>query len=146
MIEASAHEARVLQLNVTSHPGLLAVVLGMLSIRFFQGDLLPPGQCTHQQYRFKSKMQEVGAAMKSLQNCVEKPPLSQGEEYINDQIAVLKLPVLVGELFEISGFEPVIKIPVCGDSSFSVMTAKHLYASIALRSGISFKLVQQAEQ
>lgn len=144
IIEATSHEARVLQQNVTSHPGLLSVVLGMLSIRFSERDVMQPGEDLLQHALFKSNMREAGEALKSLQNCVEKPPLSQGTDYINDQIAVLKLPVLIGDLFAAAGFEPVVQIKMCPVNSGFLASAQHLYTSIAMRSGFSFNFVQQA--
>lgn len=149
VVEASVHEALVMQTNISSHPGLLSVVLGMLSIRVSQSPPLAKGspdradcaeylQKLKDQALFAQKMQVVGKALASLQNCIQKPPLSQGEAYIQDQVAIIQLPELVRELFAIAGYDPVIRIPAAVRNSAGFLTTKNQYESIGQRSGISF--------
>lgn len=150
IIEATVHESMVLQANVASHPGMISVVLGMLSIRVSKSlaDCRESAGKASLEYIqkqnahafFDQKLLEVGAALASLQNCSEKPPLSQGHAYILDQIAVIQLPDLVRELFDVAGYEPTVKIHPSLRADGNFITTKNRYESTGKRSGISFSL------
>lgn len=148
ILKSSAHESLVLQANVASHPGMLSVVLGMLSIRVAQSlaeSRESAGKNTidfinkqKDKALFDEKLREVGVGLTALQNCSEKPPLSQGHAYILDQIEIIRLPDLVRDLFECAGYEPTVEIHSSFRADGNFITTKHRYESIGKRSGISF--------
>lgn len=151
IIQASMHEAMVLHSNVGNHPAMLAVVLGMLSIRVGQdapgsSSSAPSIQKLKDQALFKQKMSVVGAALTSLQNCSVKPPLTQGEAYVLDQVAVIQLPELVRDLFETAGFEPVVALPYSERDWGTLLTTRHLYQAIGLKSGFSFTFIGESKK
>lgn len=148
ILKSSLHEALMLQANVTSHPGMLSVVLGMLVIRVEQDFSEQCGSAgmnnadflgkQKDKALFDKKLIEVGVALTSLQNCSEKPPLSQGHVYILDQVQIIRLPELVRDLFESAGYEPVVEIHPLMRADGNFITTKNRYESIGKRSGISF--------
>lgn len=134
IIQVTKHEAMVLQSNASTHAGFLSVVLALLSLRFLAAALSGSAEVA----AFNKQMSLVANALESLQKCSEKPPLSMGEAYILDQVAIIRLPQMVRELFELAGFAPVIEVPsMAGD--WSVRTPEHLYLLHGERSGITFE-------
>lgn len=120
--------------NVRSQPGLLSVAIAMLCHR------VAGTFATHEdKERFDARLGLVGVALTSLQNCSEKPPLSNGYQYIKDQMELIRLPSLVDGLFTCAGYKPEIDVP-CEPHSSTFIALQHLFKDQKIRSGITFNL------
>lgn len=133
-ILATELESVQIQHAVGKHAVLLSIVLAMLAIRVEEERPAPEDRAVFQQ-----KLAAVGEALESLQNCSETPPLSKGAAYITDQMAVIKLPQMVKDLFGAVDCKPEVLLHPAFDRPFFQVNA-WLYDGHRLKSGITFKI------
>jgi hypothetical protein len=132
IIDASQRESALLQRHINNLPGMLSVILAILSLRVKDGACSPKNRAVYDE-----KMSLAGWALKSLQNCCVSPPLSSGLDYVHDQAAIILLPSIVSEVFESAGYEPVIGLARSRKSDPFLAHEDH-FESASLELGITF--------
>jgi hypothetical protein len=120
--------------NIGNAPSLLAIIVGMLNLRFME--TIKVGDFTvDEQKQFLYKIEKVGEGIKALQNCSVKPPLTLGYDHITDQMAIIQMPTYVAELFLIARKRPQVQVEYAETSTFLIQHKKHV-DDFALRFGI----------